>query len=85
MASATGGTGCIVDGGVLIPPHRPAPFPSQSQELDVYLNVVAGNLLRVSVRMDCTPAHAIREFVQAVPLADSIDCRIGGLDVVISL
>ena len=75
----------IVDGGVLIPPHRAALFPLQGQKLDVYLYVVPGDPLLVAVRVHGTPTHSIGESVEPMPLTDPIYRRVGCPDVVVAL
>ena len=74
----------VVDGRVLITSHRPALLPLQCQELHVYLHVVAGNLLLVAMRMNCTPSHPVRKSVEAMSLADPIDGRVGRPDAVVA-
>ena len=74
----------VIDGRVLVTPHRRALLPYQRQELHVHLHVVAGNLLLVPVRMDGAPSDAVRKSVEAMPLADPVDGRVGRLDVVVA-
>ena len=77
--------GGVVDGRVLVAPHRPALFPLQSQELDVHLDAVTGNSLFVSVGVNRPAAHSIGEPVQTVPLAHAVHGCVRGLDVVVAL
>ena len=75
----------VVDRRVLITPNGRSLLSRKSQELHVYLHVMARNLLLVPVRVHGTSPNSIRKFRHAVALADPIDGRIGGLDVVVAL
>jgi hypothetical protein len=75
----------VVDGCVLVTSHRRTLFPLQRQELHVDLHVVAGDLLLVAMRMDGTPSDTVRKSVDAMPLADPIDGRVGRPDTVVAM
>ena len=65
----------VVDCRVLVATNRRALLTLERQELDVYLHMVAGNLLLVAVRVYGAPSDAVRESVEAMPLADPMDGR----------
>lgn len=75
----------IIDGRVRVPPHRRPFLLPQSQEFQVYLRVVARNLLLIAMRVCCAPSNTIGEPIETMTLADPVGGRVGCLDVVIPL
>ncbi len=75
----------IVDRGVLVASHRAAPFPLQSQELDIYLPVMARDPFLVAVGVHRSPTHPIREPIEAMALANPIHRGVRGLDIEVAL
>ncbi len=75
----------VVDRRVRIPADRPAPFSLQGQELDVYLDGVARNLLLVSMGVHGPRSKPIGESVEAIALAGAVHGRVGRLDVGVAL
>ncbi len=75
----------IVDRRVLVTAYRCPLLSLQSQELDVYLDVVAGFSLFVAVGVYGPSSDALGQSAQPVTPADAVDRRIGGLEVVIPL
>jgi len=57
-------SGCIIDGGILEPACLHTGFSYESQELDVYLDVMAGHLFLVSFGMNFAGARPVRKTVQ---------------------
>ena len=78
-------TGGIVDGRVLIAPRRPATWADQLQERDIDLDVMAGDLFGVSMRVHDTSSDATRQAIQAVSAQDAVDGRVGNGDAVRAL
>ena len=44
----------VIDGGILVSPHRLSRFIFQVQELDIDLNVVSGNRLGIALAVNCS-------------------------------
>lgn len=57
-------SGCIIDGGILEPVCLLTGFSYQSQELDVYLDVMAGHLFLLSFGMNFAGARPVWKAVQ---------------------
>jgi len=64
-------TGCIVDGCVLVAPGLAAVISFERQELDVHLDVVAGNLLVVALGVNLAHPRPTWEPVQTSSLTIS--------------
>ena len=75
----------VVDRGVLVAPDGRSLLSRQREELHVYLYVMARNLLLVAMRVYGASTDSVWKSGHAMPLADAVDRRIGGLDVVIAL
>ncbi len=75
----------VIDGGVLVAPNRRSLLAREREKLDVYLYMVARNLFFVSMGVNRPATHSIGEPVHAVPLADAVQGRVGGLDVMVAL
>ncbi len=59
-------SGCIVDGGILEPACLLTGFSYESQELDVHLDVMAGDLFLISFGMNFASARPVRKAVQVM-------------------
>ena len=75
----------IVDGRELVALDLLPLFPFEGQELDVHLNVMAGNLFAIPLGVDLAHAGAARQAVQAIAPEDSVDTGIRHLDAMIPL
>ena len=79
-------TGRIIDGCVLeAPDYFTAVFSFERQELNVHLDVVAGNLLVVAFGVNLAHSGPAREPVQTVVFEDPIDASIRDGDAVTAL
>lgn len=76
--------GGIVNGSVLVTFDRLPVFSLKDQELDVNLDLVAGNLSLVASGVDLAEPCPPRESVQAIPLENARDASSGDLDVVVA-
>ena len=63
----------VINGSELEAPNLFTARPFESQELDVHLNVVTGNLLVVTLGMDLAQAGAARKTVDATAFQYSRD------------
>jgi len=76
--------GRIINRSVLVALDRLAVLSPKDQELDVDLDLVAGDLLLIALGMDLANPGAARKPVQAVAPENAIYAGIGDLDVVIA-
>ena len=74
----------VVDGGILIAFDRLPVFPTENQELDVNLDLVARNLLLVTGRVNLSEPRTPRQSVQAIALEDTGYAGSGDLDVMVA-
>ena len=75
---------CIVGGGILEAPDLFAMLSSAGKELDIHLDVMAGDLLAVALGMDFSHARSARQPTDAVAPEDVGHASIGELDTVIA-
>ncbi len=78
-------TGGIVDGGVRIATYRLATWADEFQERDIDLDVMAGDLLGVAMRVHRSTTDPAGQAVEAVEPQDAVDGRVANRDAVIAL
>lgn len=75
----------VIDGGVLEAADLHPLFANESQELNIHLDVMSGNLLLIALGVDRAHASAARKVVQPMAALDTRHRGVGQFDVVIAL
>jgi hypothetical protein len=77
-------TRSIVDGGILEASYLLAALADEGEELDVHLDVMARNLLVVTLGVDFTHAGSARQSADTVAAQNARNASVGDFDVVIA-
>ena len=74
----------VIDSSILEPADLLAALADEGEELDIHLDVMAGNLLVVTLGVDFTHPRAARQPTNAVTAQNARYTSVGDFDVVIS-
>ena len=74
----------VINSGILEAPDFLATLADESEELDIHLDVMAGNLLVVTLGVDFTHPRAARRPTNSVTAQNARYTSVGDFDVVIS-